>query len=232
MRGEAVSKIFETAVGEGRDFLFEDEAKALCGLYGLPVTRIEVVEAEDDAVRVAEGFGFPVVLKIVSPQVLHKSDAGGVLINIRDAEGVREGYEKIIENVKARVPDAEITGILVQEMAPDGTQVIVGSTKDPTFGPTIMFGLGGIFVEVLKDVSFRLVPITRVDAEEMVREIKAYKILEGVRGMPPADQETILDILMKTSEMLVECPEIKELDMNPILVYEKGAKIVDARGIL
>jgi acyl-CoA synthetase (NDP forming) len=232
MRGEAVSKIFETAVGEGRDFLFEDEAKALCDLYGLPVTRIEVVEAEDDAVRVAEGFGFPVVLKIVSPQVLHKSDAGGVLINIRDAEGVRKGYKKIIENVNARVPDAEITGILVQEMAPDGTQVIVGSTKDPTFGPTIMFGLGGIFVEVLKDVSFRLVPITRVDAEEMVREIKAYKILEGVRGMPPADQETILDILMRTSEMLVECLEIKELDLNPILVYEKGAKIVDARVIL
>ena len=232
MRDEAVSKIFETAVDEGRDFLFEDEAKALCGLYGLPVTKIEVVEAEDDAVRVAEGFGFPVVLKIVSPQVLHKSDAGGVLINIRDAEGVRKGYKKIIENVKARVPDAEITGILVQEMAPDGTQVIVGSTKDPTFGPTIMFGLGGIFVEVLKDVSFRLVPITRVDAEEMVREIKAYKILEGVRGMPPADQETILDILMRTSEMLVECPEIKELDLNPILVYKKGAKIVDARVIL
>jgi len=232
LRDEAVSKIFETAVDEGRDFLFEDEAKALCGLYGLPVTKIEVVEAEDDVVRVAEGFGFPVVLKIVSPQVLHKSDAGGVLINIRDAEGVRKGYKKIIENVKARVPDAEITGILVQEMAPDGTQVIVGSTKDPTFGPTIMFGLGGIFVEVLKDVSFRLVPITRVDAEEMVREIKAYKILEGVRGMPPADQETILDILMRTSEMLVECPEIKELDLNPILVYEKGAKIVDARVIL
>ena len=232
MRGEAVSKIFETAIGEDRGFLFEDEAKALCGLYGLPVTRIEVVEAEDDAVRVAERFGFPVVLKIVSPQVLHKSDVGGVLINIRDAVGVRKGYKKIIENVKARVLDAEITGILVQEMAPDGTQVIVGSTKDPTFGSTIMFGLGGIFVEVLKDVSFRLVPITRGDAVEMVREIKAYKILEGVRGMPPADQETILDILMRTSEMLVECPEIKELDLNPILVYEKGAKIVDARVVL
>jgi len=232
LRGEEVSKIFETAVGDGRDFLFEDEAKALCGLYGLPVTRIKVVEMEDDAVRVAKEFGFPVVLKIVSPQVLHKSDAGGVLINIRDEEGVRKGFNKIIENVKAHVPDAEITGILVQEMAPDGTQVIVGSTNDPTFGPTIMFGLGGIFVEVLKDVSFRLVPITRVDAEEMVKEIKAYKILEGVRGMPPSDQETILDILMRTSEMLVECPEIKELDLNPILVYEKGAKIVDARIIL
>jgi len=232
LRGEEVSKIFETAVGDGRDFLFEDEAKALCGVYGLPVTRIKVVEMEDDAVRVAKEFGFPVVLKIVSPQVLHKSDAGGVLINIRDEEGVRKGFNKIIENVKAHVPDAEITGILVQEMAPDGTQVIVGSTNDPTFGPTIMFGLGGIFVEVLKDVSFRLVPITRVDAEEMVKEIKAYKILEGVRGMPPSDQETILDILMRTSEMLVECPEIKELDLNPILVYEKGAKIVDARIIL
>jgi acetyl-CoA synthetase (ADP-forming) len=130
------------------------------------------------------------------------------------------------------VPDAEITGILVQEMAPNGTEVIVGSTKDPTFGPTIMFGLGGIFVEILKDVSFRLAPINKTDAEEMVKEIKAYKILEGARGMPPADQEAIVDILLATSEMLMECPEINELDMNPVLVYEKGAKIVDARVIL
>ncbi len=232
MRDEAVSKIFETAKKEGRDFLFEDEAKTLCGQYGLPVTKIKVAEKEDDAVKAAEEIGFPVVLKIVSPQVLHKSDAGGVLINIKDAGGVRNGYKQILENVKAHVPDAEITGILVQEMAPNGTEVIVGSTKDPTFGPTIMFGLGGIFVEILKDVSFRLAPITRADAEEMVKEIKAYKILEGARGKPPADQETITDILMKTSEMLMECPEIKELDMNPILVYEKGAKIVDARVIL
>jgi acyl-CoA synthetase (NDP forming) len=232
LRDEAVSRIFGTASDEGRDFLFEHEAKILCGLYGLPVTRISVAGTEDNAVRDAEEIGFPVVLKIVSPQVLHKSDAGGVLINIKDEEGVREGYKKILENVKAHVPDAEITGILVQEMAPNGTEVIVGSTKDPTFGPTIMFGLGGIFVEILKDVSFRLAPINRTDAEEMVKEIKAYKILEGARGMPPADQETIVDILLATSEMLMECPEIKELDMNPVLVYEKGAKIVDARVIL
>jgi acyl-CoA synthetase (NDP forming) len=232
MRDEAVSRIFEAASIDGRDFLFEHEAKTLCGLYGMPITKISVAETEEDAVKAAKEIGFPIVLKIVSPQVLHKSDAGGVLVNIRDEKGVREGYNKILENVKANVPDAEITGILVQEMAPWGTEVIIGSTKDPTFGPTIMFGLGGIFVEILKDVSFGLAPITRTDAKEMVREIKAYKILEGARGKPPADQETIVDILLKTSRMLVECPEINELDMNPVLVYEKGARIVDARVIL
>ncbi len=232
MRDKKVSKIIETAVNEGRDFLFEYEAKALCTLYDMPVTKISVAGSEEEAVKAAEEIGYPVVLKIVSPQILHKSDAGGVLVNVKDEEGVRKGYNTILKNVRAHVPDAEITGILVQEMAPNGTEVIVGSTKDPTFGPTIMFGLGGIFVEILKDVSFRLAPINRTDAEEMVKEIKAYKILEGVRGNPPSDVEAILDVLMATSRMLVDCPEIKELDMNPLLVYEKGAKIVDARIIL
>ena len=232
MRDKAISKIFEEASSEGRNFLFEHEAKSLCSLYGLPVTRFVVSKTEDEAVDAAREIGFPVVLKIVSLQVLHKSDAGGVLIDIGDEDGVRAGYNRILENVRAKVPDAEITGILVQEMAPSSTEVIVGSTKDPTFGPTIMFGLGGIFVEILRDVAFRLAPITQADAEEMIREIRSYKILEGARGMPRADQEAIAEILLNTSRMLVECPEIKELDMNPVLVYEKGAKIVDARIIL
>lgn len=232
MRGEVISEIFKTANDDDRNFLFEHEAKRLCALYGLPITRNTVTTTEEQAVKAAEEIGFPVVLKIVSPQILHKSDAGGVLVDIKDAEGVRMGYNKIMENITAKIPDAEISGILVQEMAPWGTEVIVGSTKDPTFGSTIMFGLGGIFVEVLKDVSFRLAPISRIDAVEMVKEIKAYKILEGVRGVPPVDQEAIVDILLQTSEMLMECPEIKELDMNPILVYEKGASLVDARIIL
>ena len=232
MREEAVSEIFRVAASEERKFLFEHEAKTLCGLYGMPVTKISVAKTEEEAVEAAEETGYPIVLKIVSPQVLHKSDAGGVLVNIGDAEGIRQGYNRILSNVKAHAPDAEITGILVQEMAPNGTEVIIGSTRDPTFGPTIMFGLGGIFVEILKDVSFRLAPITRSDAEEMIREIKAYKILEGARGMPPADQETIAEILLATSRMLMECPEIRELDMNPVLVYEEGARIVDARVIL
>tara|TARA_B100001971_G_scaffold203042_1_gene217472 strand:+ start:2207 stop:2905 length:699 start_codon:yes stop_codon:yes gene_type:complete len=232
MRDKAVNEIFKTAEAEGRDFLFEHEAKNLCVLYGLPVTKITVEETEEDVVDAAKKLGFPVVLKIVSPQVIHKSDVGGVLIDIKDEMGVRQGYKTILKNIKAYVPEAEITGILIQKMAPWGTEVIVGSTKDPTFGTTLMFGLGGIFVEILKDVSFRLVPIVRSDAEEMVKKIKAYKILEGVRGKPPSDTKVIVEILLKTSEMLVDCPEISELDMNPVLVYEEGAMVVDARIIL
>ena len=232
MRVERVSEILQRAYAEGRDFLFEHEAKELCRLYDLPVTKGRVVRFEEEAVKAAEEVGFPVVLKIVSPQILHKSDVGGVVLNVKDAQGVREAYERILNNVKKRRPDAEIEGIYVQEMAPSSTEVIVGATKDPTFGPTIMFGLGGIFVEILKDVSFRLIPITRDDAVEMIHEIRSYKILEGARGMPKADEGALVDILLNTSRMVSECPEIKELDMNPILVYEKGAKIVDARVIL
>ncbi|KON30313.1 acetyl-CoA synthetase [miscellaneous Crenarchaeota group-15 archaeon DG-45] len=232
MRSEAVSRIFEEARLEGRGFLFEHEAKRLCSLYGMPVARSVVARTEDEAAAVAVEMGFPVVLKVVSPQILHKSDAGGVLVGVGDEEAVRAGYRRIIENVGEKAPEAEIRGILVQEMASSSTEVIVGSTRDPTFGPVIMFGLGGIFVEVLEDVSFRLVPITRADAEEMVREIRAYRILEGVRGMPKADQGAIVDILLSASRMLMECPEIEELDLNPVLVYEEGAMIVDARVIL
>lgn len=232
MRDEAISKIFKVAQDEGRNFLYEHEAKELCSHYGMPITAIKIATTEDEAVKYSDEIGYPIVLKIVSPQVLHKSDSGGVLININNAEEVRAGYNQILTNVKKHVPEAVITGILVQEMAPSGTEVIVGSTKDPTFGNTIMFGLGGIFVEVLKDVSFRIVPIQKVDAAEMIKEIRAYKILEGVRGMPPADQEMLVKILMATSKMLEECPEVNELDMNPILVYEKGARVVDARVIL
>ncbi len=231
MKGEA-EKIISKARKEDRDFLLEPEAKRLCALYGLPVTRFEVAKSEDEAVEAARRIGFPIVLKVVSPQVLHKSNVGGVILNLRDEEGIRKAYRRIHENVKAKVPGVVIEGILVQEMAPSSTEVIVGAIKDPTFGPTIMFGLGGIFVEILRDVSFRLVPIERVDAEEMIGEIKAYRILEGARGMPKADKEALIEILLKTSEMLMDIPEIKELDLNPIMVYEKGAKIVDARVIL
>ncbi|RLI07536.1 acetyl-CoA synthetase, partial [Candidatus Bathyarchaeota archaeon] len=195
MKGEA-EKIISKAREEDRGFLLEPEAKRLCALYGLPVTRFEVAKSEDEAVEAARRIGFPIVLKVISPQVLHKSDVGGVILNLRDEEGVREAYRRIHENVKAKVPGAVIEGIIVQEMAPSSTEVIVGAIKDPTFGPTIMFGLGGIFVEILRDVSFRLVPIERVDAEEMIGEIKAYKILEGARGMPKADKEALIEILL------------------------------------
>jgi len=232
MRDPKIDEIFKVAKDEKRNFLYEHEAKKLFSLYDMPVTKIHVAKTEDDAVEAAEKIGYPIVLKIVSPQILHKSDAGGVIVGIKDEQGIRDGFNKIIENAKAYKPDAEITGILVQEMAPKGTEIIIGSTTDPTFGPTLMFGLGGIFVEILKDVSFRLAPITKADAEGMLEEIKAAKILDGARGMPPCHKPTLVDILCKTSKMLMECPEVKELDMNPILAYSDGARIVDARIIM
>jgi acetyl-CoA synthetase (ADP-forming) len=232
MRDQKVDQIFAVAQKENRKFLYEHEAKMLCSLYGVPITKIEVAKTEDAAVEAAKKIGFPIVLKIVSAQVLHKSDAGGVVVGINDEKGIREGYQKIITNIKKNVPTAVIDGILVQEMAPKGTEIIIGSTVDATFGPTVMFGLGGIFVEILKDVSFRLVPISKEDAWEMLDEIKAKKMLDGPRGTAKADKETIVATILAVSKMLMECPEIKELDMNPVLVYEKGARAVDARVIL
>jgi acyl-CoA synthetase (NDP forming) len=232
MRDPKTDEIFNIARNEGRNFLYEHEAKNLFAIYDMPVTKIHVAKNEGEAVAAAKRIGFPIVLKIVSPQILHKSDAGGVLIGINDGQGIRDGYKEIIKNAKAYKKDAEITGILVQEMAPKGTEIIIGSTNDPTFGPTLMFGLGGIFVEILKDVSFRVAPITKEDATEMIEEIKAVKILEGARGMPPSHKPTLAEILYKTSNMLMECSEIKELDMNPILAYPDGACIVDARIIM
>jgi acyl-CoA synthetase (NDP forming) len=232
MRKPEIDEIFKVAEDEERKFLYEHEAKKLFSLYDMPVTKIHVAESEDEAVEAANKIGYPIVLKIVSPQILHKSDAGGVIVGIEDKKGIRDGFNKIIKNAKAYNANAEITGILVQEMAPKGTEIIVGSTTDPTFGPTLMFGLGGIFVEILKDVSFRVAPIDMLDAFEMIEEIKAVKILDGARGMTPCHKPSLAEILYKTSNMLMDCLEIKELDMNPILAYPDSACIVDARIIM
>jgi acetyl-CoA synthetase (ADP-forming) len=227
-----VSKIFEEARNEGRNYLLEPEAKTICMEYDIPVTRFKVAKTAEEAVRFSEEIGYPTVLKIVSPDVLHKFDVGGVILNIRSREDARNAYNRILENVKKLKPNAEIRGILVQEMAPVSTEVIVGSIKDPQFGSTLMFGLGGIFVEVLKDVAFRVAPITEEDAKGMISEVKAYPILRGYRGQPPLDIDMIVKILLNTSRLVMDHQEIKELDLNPVMVYEKGAKTVDARIIL
>jgi acetyl-CoA synthetase (ADP-forming) len=224
--------VFAQARKEGRKYLLEPEAKALCQEYGIPVTKFKVATSVEEAVKFAEGLGYPVVLKIVSPEVIHKFDVGGVVLNLKNASEVKDAYDRIIKSVKKHKPEAKIVGVLVQEMAPASTEVIVGATKDPQFGPALMFGLGGIFVEVLKDVTFRIAPITEDDAKEMITEVKAYPILKGFRGQPPADIDAIANILLSTSKLVMEHPEIKELDLNPIIVYEKGAKTVDARVIL
>jgi len=227
-----ISKIFGKVGKEGRKFLLESEAKAVCRAYGIPVTDFKVAKNEAEAVEFAQKIGYPVVLKIVSPDVIHKSDVGGVIINVKDAEDVQKAYEQIMDSVKRHKPNAKIVGVLVQEMAPQSTEVIVGATKDPQFGPTLMFGLGGIFVEIMKDVIFRIAPITEDEAREMITAVKAYPLLKGYRNTPPADIEAIVKILLNTSRLVMEHQEIKELDLNPIMVYEKGAKTVDARIIL
>lgn len=224
-----ILELFKKARKGGRNHLLEPEAKAVCAEYEIPVTRFGMAKTEEEAVRLAEEIGYPVVLKIVSPDIIHKFDAGGVILDCKSPEEAKEAYIKILKDVKKHKPEAKVVGILVEEMAPPSTEVIVGATKDPHFGPALMFGLGGVFVEVLKDITFRIAPITEQDAQEMVTEVKAYPILKGFRGHPPVDLNAIAKILLNTSKMVMDHPEIKELDLNPIMVYEKSAKTVDAR---
>jgi acyl-CoA synthetase (NDP forming) len=226
------SKIISQVRREGRKALLETEAKAVCVEYAIPVTTFKLAKTEEEAAELAGQIGFPVVLKIVSPDIIHKSDAGGVMVNLKTAVEVRNAYGKILENAKKYDVAAKIVGVLVQEMAPQSTEVIVGAIKDPQFGQTLMFGLGGIFVELLNDVTFRIAPITQEDAHEMVIKVKAYPLLKGYRNTPPADIDAIINVLLNTSKLVMDYPEIKELDLNPIMAYEKGAKTVDARIIL
>jgi acyl-CoA synthetase (NDP forming) len=226
------SQIFKKVAKEKRKSLLETEAKTVCMEYGIPVTKFKLAKNEEEAVKFADEMGYPIVVKIVSPEIIHKSDVGGVIINLKDGKDVRDAYKKILRNVRKYKAKAKIVGVLVQEMAPSSTEVIVGATKDPQFGPAIMFGLGGIFVEILKDVTFRIAPVTEDEAREMIMEVKAYPLLKGYRNMPPADIDSIVKILLNTSRLVTQHEEIKELDLNPIMVYAKGAKTVDARIIL
>ena len=176
--------------------------------------------------------GFPVALKIASPDIVHKSDSGGVRLSLNNASEVRAAYREIMDGVQKKNPLASIQGVSVQKMAKPGTEVIVGTSKDPQFGPVIMFGLGGIFVEVLKDVSFRIIPLGQKDALEMIEEIKGYPLLQGYRGKESVDIPALTEIILKISRVIEEHPEIKELEINPIIAYKKGAIAVDARIIL
>ncbi|MCW4025531.1 MAG: acetate--CoA ligase family protein [Candidatus Bathyarchaeota archaeon] len=225
-------KIINQAQSEGRKALLEPEAKTICEEYGLPVPKFKVAQNPAEAAAYANEIGYPIVTKIVSQDIIHKSEAGGVIVNLKNAQEVTDAYQKIIQNAKNYKPDAKITGVLIQEMAPQGTEVIVGAVKDPTFGQTVMFGLGGIFVELLKDVNFKIAPFTETDAKEMITGLKAYPLLNGFRGSKPADIDAIVTILMATSKLIMAHPEIKELDLNPVMAYPSGAKVVDARIIL
>jgi acyl-CoA synthetase (NDP forming) len=228
----SVQSIIGEARRASRTLLTEIESKALLSEVGIPTVETKLVGSKEEAIVISKKLGFPVALKIVSPEITHKSDVGGVKLGLKTSKQVKEAYDEIIRSVRERYPQAIIDGVSVQKMARPGTEVIIGMTKDAQFGPVLMFGLGGILVELLKDVSFRIVPLEREDAREMIRELKGYPLLEGYRGSEPVDVSILEEILLKVSAFVGNHPEIKELDLNPIFAYKDGALAVDARVIL
>jgi len=229
---EVVRRLLDTAKADGRTSLTAPEAKELCDLYGIPVPREGLARSADDAVRLAEGMGFPVVMKIVSPQILHKTEAGGVLVGVPDADAVRNGYKTIMDRARAHDPKAELIGVQVQQMVTGGTEVIIGSITDQSFGKLVAFGLGGVLVEVLKDITFRLAPVTREDALSMLDGIQAADMLKGVRGGKPVDRAALADLIVNVSHLVDDVPEIVELDLNPVFARDDGAIAADVRVVL
>ncbi len=232
---KAARQVIAAVRADGRTAMTEPEAKKVFQAYGLDVTNAKLAKTADEAVKAATEIGFPVVMKIVSPHIIHKSDAGGVKVNIKDEAGVRAAFDTILANAKAYKADADIHGILVCEMAPLGREVIAGSVCDATFGPTVMVGLGGIFVEVMKDVTFRVAPFSPETVKRMLPELKTYALLEGVRGEKRRDIEALGETVSRLSQLVNDLgDEIAETDANPVMLYEqgKGLKVVDARIIL
>jgi acetyltransferase len=219
----AVEKAFSQVRSEGRVTIGDFEARAIMEAYGLKIPRSEVARDPDHAVEIASNIGYPVVLKIASPDILHKTDVGGVKVGLENSEAVRDAFELMVYRAQRYIPEARILGCLVQEMVPaGGIEVLVGMNRDPQFGPLVTFGLGGIYVETLKDVTFRVAPFSQQEAEEMLSEIRAHALLDGVRGKPAADKQAIVDTLLRMGQLVIDFPEITELDINPMMVYQRG----------
>jgi acyl-CoA synthetase (NDP forming) len=216
----------------GRTILTEIEAKQVIKDAGIKVVPTQLAKTPKEAVALSGEIGFPVVLKVTSADIIHKTDAGGVKVGLKNAAEVKQAYADIMAAVREKFPQARIEGVAVQAKARAGVEIIIGMNKDAQFGSVIMFGLGGVFVEVLKDVSFRLIPIAKRDAEEMIKEIKGHALLNGYRGQEPADIASLVDVLLKVSRLVEKTPEIKELDLNPVFAYQDSAVAVDARIVL
>jgi len=228
----AVGEVLEAARADGRSALSAPEAKRVCDAYGIAVPGEGLATSSEDAVALADEMGYPVVLKIVSPDILHKTEAKGVLVGLDSADDVSSGYDTIVENAKAYKSDADITGVQVQQMLPEGQEVLIGAISDPPFGPVVTFGLGGILVEVLRDVTFRLAPTTIEAARDMVAGIRTAEVLRGVRGRPGVDTDALAEMIQRVSQLVADFPEITEVDLNPVLATEGGATAVDARFVL
>ncbi len=233
--GSRVQAILERTLAAGRARLNEAEALSLLEAYGVPVVPSETAADADEAVQAAKSVNFPVVLKVMAPRVSHKSDVGGVIVGLQSAREVRGAYYEIIDRLaEAGVKREDVDGVLVQRMVRGGREVIIGTVFDPSFGPLVMFGLGGIYVEALGDVVFRVHPVTDVDAGEMIRQVKGFKLLEGMRGEKPVDFEALQEAIQRISQLVGDFPQISELDINPFVVFEPGVQpqAVDARVVL
>ena len=224
-----VRYLLEMAKRQGRFHLTETEAREILKAYGFSLPQTRLARTKEDAVEAAKNIGFPVVLKIVSPDISHKTDVGGVILKLETPQAVKEAFTEIMLRVKEKFPKAAIYGISVQEMIQGAKETIIGFTRDPQFGPLLMFGLGGIYVEILKDVSFRIAPIGKKEALEMIREIKTYPLLRGIRGEPPTDVSALVEGILALNQMALDFPEIIEAEINPFLVRTKGSTAVDAR---
>ena len=226
------NEILRQARKENRARLTEIESKELLRQAGINTVDTRLATCKSEAVSISKQLGFPAVLKIASPDIAHKSEANGVRLGLETAQQVEKAYDEILSEVSQKYPEARVQGISVQRMAPPGIEVIIGMSKDAQFGPVLMFGLGGVLVEVLKDVSFRIVPLSRRDAAEMIREIKGYPLLEGYRGQEAVDIPHLEKLLLKVSDFVEKHPEIRELDLNPVIASGDGAVAVDARIVL
>lgn len=222
------SQIFKKVKRDKRKSLFESEVREVLEYYKIPVPNWYVAKKVEDSIAFSKKISFPLALKVVSKDIIHKTDVGGVFLNLNSEKEVEQAFNHIVKNVKKHKPKARIDGILVQKMIKDGQEVIVGGKKDPQFGQVLMFGGGGVLVEILEDTSFRVIPVNKKVAEEMMQETKVYQVLKGFRGKR-YDVNSVLNILLKTSKLLEQNPDIAELDLNPVIVLPKGAFVVDAR---
>src|SRR3954466_5016967 len=220
---EVVNRLLSKAKAEGRDSLTAPEAKELCDVYGIPVPQEGLAKTADEAVKLAEGMGFPVVLKIVSPEILHKTEAGGVLVGVKSAAEAEQGFATIMARAKKYNAAANLLGVQVQQMLAGGQEVIIGAVTDPVFGKLVAFGLGGVLVEVLKDITFRLAPATEDDALSMLDGIAAAQILKGVRGSDPVNRGALAKMIQNVSQLIADHPEIAEMDLNPVFATKDGA---------
>ncbi len=231
---ERVAQVFQQVRAGGRLQIGDAEARAILEAYRIPIPASKLCKTADEAVAFAEEIGYPVVMKIASPDILHKTDIGGVRLNVGSANDVRDSFDLVTFRALRYMPDAEIWGCLVQQQVRGGKEVILGMNRDPQFGPLVMFGLGGIYVEVLKDVAFRIAPFSRDEANEMIQEIRSFALLRGVRGQAPSDIKAVADTLLKVSQLVTDFPEIVEMDINPLMVFEEGRGVmgIDMRLVL